>query len=314
MCGKHSGGKRKADPVLMTTVTGEETDDGLALHPMDHVGIDTCSARSVSSEIADFLYLDTSVRAINSVELNGVGNGGPTVLGRGPMVVLTVDREGVQTFMVDPAGVLIASTGGQARLRIFGQQRMNTFGYCVVQDYSSRDNTLIYKDLVRIPLATKRGILMVKTSPWNLNQHQMDKLRAIVDGVVAKRIDHFCFQIECQEAKETLPLLVLNEAKLSREKLNRIDHWRHGHRSSSGERYMEKCHTCEASKHKATYKRNKVFNGTSVSTNLPYWRLYSDAYGGQRSMGVESYEGGIGGFVFACPVSGTIKTKIYSTL
>jgi hypothetical protein len=31
-------------------------------------------------------------------------------------------------------------------------------------------------------------------------------------------------------------------------------------------------------------------------------------------MGVESYEGGIGGFVFACPVSGTIKTKIYSTL
>jgi hypothetical protein len=142
----------------------------------------------------------------------------------------------------------------------------------------------------------------------------MDKLRAIVDGVVAKRIDHFCFQIECEEAKETLPLLVLNEAKLSREELNRIDHWRHGHRSSSGERYMEKCHTCEASKHKATYKRNKVFNGTSVSTNLPYWRLYSDAYGGQRSMGLESYEGGIGGFVFACPVSGTIKTKIYSTL
>ena len=133
MRGKHSEGKRKADTVLMTTVTGKEKDDGLALHPMDHVGIDTCSARSVSSEIADFLYLDTSVRAINSVELNGVGNGGPRVLGRGPMVVSTVDREGVQTFMVDPAGVLIASTGGQARLRIFGQQRMNTFGYCVVQ-------------------------------------------------------------------------------------------------------------------------------------------------------------------------------------
>jgi hypothetical protein len=75
VCGKHSEKRRKADPVLMTTVTGEETEDGLALHPMDHVGIDTCSARSVSSEIADFLYLDTSVRAINSVELNGVGNG-----------------------------------------------------------------------------------------------------------------------------------------------------------------------------------------------------------------------------------------------
>ncbi len=31
-------------------------------------------------------------------------------------------------------------------------------------------------------------------------------------------------------------------------------------------------------------------------------------------MGPESYEGGIGGFVFACPVSGKIKAKIYSTL
>jgi hypothetical protein len=31
-------------------------------------------------------------------------------------------------------------------------------------------------------------------------------------------------------------------------------------------------------------------------------------------MGVESYEGGIGGFVFVCPVSGTIKAKLYATL
>ncbi len=31
-------------------------------------------------------------------------------------------------------------------------------------------------------------------------------------------------------------------------------------------------------------------------------------------MGTESYEGGIGGFVFVCPVSETIKAKIYSTL
>ncbi len=31
-------------------------------------------------------------------------------------------------------------------------------------------------------------------------------------------------------------------------------------------------------------------------------------------MGTESYEGGIGGFVFACPVSGTIKAKLYASL
>ncbi len=62
-----------------------------ALHPLDHVGIDTCSAVSVSTEIADFVYLDTSLEARNSLSLNGVGEGGPTILGRGPMVVSTMD-------------------------------------------------------------------------------------------------------------------------------------------------------------------------------------------------------------------------------
>jgi hypothetical protein len=125
---------KKSKPTLMIQEGGEESAEGLALHPMDHVGIDTCSARSVSSEIADFLYLDRSDKAIISVSLNGVGNGGPQILGRGPMLVSTLDSDGVQTFMVDPAGVLIANTVGQARLRIYGQQRMNQFGYCVVQD------------------------------------------------------------------------------------------------------------------------------------------------------------------------------------
>jgi hypothetical protein len=41
--------------------------------------------------------------------------------------------------------------------------------------------------------------------------------------------------------------------------------------------------------------------------------MYADGYGGQNSMGSESYQGGIGGFVFACPVSGKIKAKLYST-
>ena len=106
----------------------------------------------------------------------------------------------------------------------------------------------------------------------------------------------------------------MNEAKLSRVESDRIYHWRHAHRSPIGTKYQEKCHTCEASKHKSTYKRNAFFQGTTASTNQPYWRLYSDAYGGQRSMGTESYEGGIGGFVFACPVSGTIKAKLYASL
>ena len=51
-----------------------------------------------------------------------------------------------------------------------------------------------------------------------------------------------------------------------------------------------------------------------VTKNLePYWRMYADGYGCQISMGEESYQGAVGGFVFVCPSSGTIKVKLYAT-
>jgi hypothetical protein len=41
--------------------------------------------------------------------------------------------------------------------------------------------------------------------------------------------------------------------------------------------------------------------------------MYYDGYGGQNSMGTESYQGAVEGFVFVCPSSGTIKVKLYAT-
>jgi hypothetical protein len=302
-------------PALMVCESGEPEGEVLCLHPLNYVGIDTCSARRVSSEIGDFLFLDRSERARNSVSLSGVGEGGPEVLGRGPMLVSTRDKDGKQTFLLDPAGVFVASSEKQARLRIYGQQRMKEFGFYVVQDYASGNDYLNYRDMREIPLTTTSGILMVETIPWNLTESQMGKMNKLVDDVISRTIDHYCFQLEDERTvNDTLPCLAMNISKLSRVETNRIYHWRHAHRSPIGERYTEKCHTCEASKHNSTYKRNVEFLGTTVSTNVPYWRLYSDAYGGQRSMGCESYEGGIGGFVFVCPVSGMIKAKLYSTL
>ncbi len=76
-------------PKIGVPVTGRTKfyhcmDEVLSLHDMDYVGVDTCSARSVSSEISDFLFLDRSLQARMSVSLNGVGEGGPKVLARGP--------------------------------------------------------------------------------------------------------------------------------------------------------------------------------------------------------------------------------------
>jgi hypothetical protein len=116
-----------------------------------------------------------------------------------------------------------------------------------------------------------------------------------------------------KDCEKDRSIMIINEAKLSKVEMERVDHWRNAHRSSDGSRYKERCHTCEQAKHKSVYKQNDFFKGTTVSTNKPYWRLYADAYGGQRSMGCESYQGGIGGFVFVCPVSGMIKAKLYSS-
>jgi hypothetical protein len=51
----------------------------------------------------------------------------------------------------------------------------------------------------------------------------------------------------------------------------------------------------------------------SIAKLSPYHRLYADGYGGQRSLGEESYQGAKGGFVFVCPSTGTIKVKLYAT-
>ncbi len=140
-----------------------------SLHPMDYVGIDTCSAVSVSTEIADFIFVDRSFEAGNSITLNGVGEGGPQILGRGSMVVSTVDENGDQIFMLDPAEVYIKKRAG---MRILGQQRMKRLAYKVAQSYSTNKDIPIYRDKVQIPLTMMNGILMVKTEPWNLSAQQ----------------------------------------------------------------------------------------------------------------------------------------------
>jgi hypothetical protein len=283
---------------------------------MNHVGIDTCSAVSVSTERADFLYLDESAEARNSISLNGVGQGGPVILGRGPLIVSTIDSKGKKTFMWDPAGVLIQGGENQARMRILGQQRMKRFGFHVVQDYTTSKDHLIYRDQINIPLTENNGILMVQTQPWLITDEQLVWLESLVEKAIEDISRDHCYQTEVTSTNrwvDSNPVLIINEAKLSKEERERLDHWRHAHRSSKGERFKERCPTCEQAKHKAVYKRNEFYKGTTTSSNQPYFRLYADGYGGQNSMGSESYEGGIGGFVFACPVSGKIKAKLYST-
>ncbi len=262
------------------------------------------------------------------MSLNGVGSGGPLVLGRGPMMISTVDSTGTQIYMLDPAGVFIRSDSRQAKLRILGQQRMRSFGFNVVQDYSTGKDHLNYRDKIQIPLEAMNGILMVKSIAWGANHEQLKSLDKLIEDNAHKRNDYYCFSVanswstpfgdldahkDYDIRGEELPVMIINEAQLSQPERDRLDHWRFAHRTSTGKRYGERCHTCEQSKHKSVFKRNDIYHGTSSSTDKPYWRIYGDGYGDQRSMGAQSYQGAVGGFVFVCPISGRIKTKLYAT-
>jgi hypothetical protein len=265
-----------------------------SLHDLRYVGIDTCSAVSVSTELSDFFYLDRSAEARASVSLNGIGSGGPFILGREPMMISTVDSTRTQVYMLDPAGVFIRSDSRQAKLRILGQQRVKSFGFNVVQDYSTGKDHLNYRDKIQIPLKTMNGILMVKSIAWGTNREQLKSLDKLIEDNANKRNDYYCFSVvnswstsfgDLDSNKdddirgEELPVLIINEAQLSQPERDRLDHWRFAHRTSTGKRYGERCHTCEQSKHKSVFKRNDIYHGTSSSADKPYWRIYGDGYG-----------------------------------
>ena len=122
------------------------------LHSMDAVGIDTCSALSVSTRKEDFLFLDSSVSARNSVVLRGVGGSDAKIGRRGPMIVLAEDEGGGEIVLIDPAGVYLDEAVDQADFRILGQLRMQKFGFDLVQN-GNRDGKrhLIYKDQASLP-------------------------------------------------------------------------------------------------------------------------------------------------------------------
>jgi hypothetical protein len=291
------------------------------LLPLNYVGIDTCSALSVSTQRADFSFLDESIAAKESVSLRGIGGEQSSIGGRGPMLISALDEEGRQVFMVDTSGVYL-NKPQSLQLRIFSQQRMKGVGFDLVQNkYGDGDDFLVYrtqsgkgnaKDTV-IPLQTDDGILVLDTLPVSLNEprqkQQVDAyiLELLQKDSVGEHLFHMTKDNVC-------PVFVINEGKLTEVERVRLDHWRHAHRQISGMRHEERCPACEQAKHRTgSFKRNREFYGTGTATNIVYWRLYCDGYGGQRSLGVESYQGAKGGFIFVCPVSGKIKTKLYGS-
>ena len=225
------------------------------------------------------------------------------------MVVQGLDDEGNEVAIFDPSGVYLMGSENQAEFRIFGQQRLKTFGFNLQQRSEEEGGDVLqYQGGVKtIPLQTNGGILTLRTLNKRFSSDQRKFIEREIEGVLnGEDGKDYCLVLEQTS-------LLMNEAHLTEMEAQRLKHWRIGHRSVAKSVLNEDCPVCTEGKKKVgTYKRNFEFLGNTKGPLQPYWRLYCDGYGGQQSLGDMSYQGGIGGYVFACP-SGAIKTKLYGS-
>jgi hypothetical protein len=152
--------------------------------------------------MCDFLYLDKSIAAIQSVSLGGIGGNGSKVGGRGPLLVKTMDVHGEVVFVVDPAGIYLKHSDSQPRLRILGQQRMKSVGFNIQQNkFGDNLDYLVYKDTRMFQLDTKRGILLLKTNSIDKMERNSESMNSAVDKIVSRKDLDCCFTL-CTESKE----------------------------------------------------------------------------------------------------------------
>ena len=88
-----------------------------------------------------------------------------------------------------------------------------------------------------------------------------------------------------------------------------------GTSGSAASKAQCKCPICvKAGFSKTHTPRNDIDYQLTVRKSYPpYWVVHVDASGGQESMGVPTYYGGIGEYHFVDGRSGAIETKLYSS-
>jgi hypothetical protein len=137
----------------------------MPLHSLSYIGIDTCSALSVSIVLADFINLDKSQQAKDSVQIRGVGGTDTNVGGRGMLIVKTVDFEGSPVWIIDPEAVYIEGNVDNPDFRVMGREQWKKNGLRVVEGGSPQDDDIM-QDVASgmgVSLTDCGGILCMKT-------------------------------------------------------------------------------------------------------------------------------------------------------
>jgi hypothetical protein len=147
------------------------------LHDMTCIGIDTCSARSISCRKEDFLDLEIVVD--KNDHLRGIG-GNNGVAGKGCLVFYVKDSEGKMKAILEPKGFYLENP--PAQFRIIGQQRMKHKGLCATQDHDDAGTDILKckRSGTILPLTEGRGLLLLRTFSYTPSAELQEQLRSYV--------------------------------------------------------------------------------------------------------------------------------------
>ncbi len=152
------GVEKEFTPTVLMTNKTKKKGKAAPLHDMTCLGIDTCSARSISCVAEDFLDL----QVVEDDELRGVG-GTTGVSGKGVMLIWAKDLKDKIKMIIEPNATYIENP--LAQYRLIGQMRMKEMGVPLTQDYDDAGTDILKckRSGAIIPLKKGNGIQLLKT-------------------------------------------------------------------------------------------------------------------------------------------------------
>ena len=138
-------------------------------------------------------------------------------------MVNCVDINGNTVLLVDPEGVYMIKGKSAPDFRIFGQQRMKSFGCRLVQCYDGHDLDVLeckYTGII-VPLKTENGILVLSTKKNDLKVKSV-----ILKDIMTKRHSALICPNQITSTNNTSTSMTMNVAKLDEVQLARLWHCR----------------------------------------------------------------------------------------
>jgi hypothetical protein len=297
----------------------------------------------------DFLWLDESEEAMNSIQSPaGINGGTSSIGGRGPMCVKATSGE----YLLDPDAVYLNGGVNQPNFRVMSTQRLKMNGVRLVGCFKGTEIDVLQDRL------TKRTIELSEEGPTDkkilvLNTVKLPEfgnraeIKKIVDDIRKRNRSAMVVEMEDISAEgeaivdeelqsvltnlqdDVFPdsVMAFNVAKLSEEDRSRLFCRRLGYCNSNllprlcgDEDNGELPKLISLNEDNAILDQAKFKKKTHQRTDTdhsqgrpPWFRVYVDGAGGGKSMGCESYEGAIGSYLFVCSSTGEVHHKLYAS-